>query len=340
MNCADNLDNDGDNKTDCDDPDCVGITCGMGCSCALNRKTELACTDGSDNDGDSKIDCADTDCFGVGTEICNDGIDNNCNRAIDCGDVGCTSSAQCTNVPDGKPCRNDGQCAGAKCYTEENTGAPNGTCSNATTCTVGTNAGCNGGTCVETGTFDTCYAKCTGLGITGTGACRAGFICRDPDSNTGNNNNYCAPGCSSDTECSGTGTGYGCNPWSKRCQNVDRGRSRYGATCTTGSDCESGSCATGSDFPGGYCTGPCRGDTNNCGPNGFCSYSSSWGDNYGYCFESCSSINDVCLNSYMTCFRTASNATTRACTCLTTNSSCLYDSDCCSGYCDAFNTCY
>lgn len=335
-NCADNLDNDGDNATDCDDSDCVGITCGMGCVCALNRKTEVNCSDGTDNDGDQSTDCADSDCVGVGTENCTDGVDNNCNRAIDCGDPGCTGAA-CTGLQDGKPCLADAQCAGNKCFTEAATGAPNGACGNAAACTPGTTTGCNGGFCAGN---SRCYAACTGQGLTGTGACRAGFICYDPDSTASNNNNYCLPGCSSDTECSGGGTGYGCNPWSKRCQNTNQNLPKYGATCTTDSQCESGYCFTGPDFPLGYCVGVCRGNAPNCASGGFCMFNASYGDNLGICYQACSTYNTPpdpeCGNPLMSCFKTSSTSTNRVCSCLSTGSSCIDSYDCCSGSCTGF----
>ncbi len=338
-NCGDNLDNDGDNATDCDDSNCVGITCGMGCVCALTRKTEVNCGDGADNDLDQRIDCADTDCFGVGTESCGDGLDNNCNRAIDCGDPGCSGNPSCAGLVDGKPCLADNQCAGNRCFTEASTGAPNGACGNATACTVGTTTGCNGGFCAGN---SRCYAACTGQGLTGTGACRAGYICFDPDSNLGNNNNYCLPGCSGDTECSGGGTGYGCNPWSKRCGNTNQGLPKYGATCTTASQCESGYCFTGADFPGGYCVGVCRGNAPNCASGGFCSFSASYGDNLGICYQSCATYetppDPECGNPFMSCFKITSTAPDRVCSCLSSGSGCYDDFDCCSGTCGLFSS--
>lgn len=340
MNCADNLDNDNDNATDCDDSDCVGVTCGMGCVCALNRKTEVNCSDGANNDGDGQIDCADSDCFGVGTELCNDGVDNDCDRAIDCGDSSCTGSPQCSGLQDGKPCRADNQCAGNKCFSEATTGAPNGACGNATLCTPNSATGCNGGWCNSAGN---CYARCTGTGVSGTGACRAGFICYDPDSTPGNGNNYCLPGCSATSECSGSGAGYGCNPWSKRCGSLDQGLPRYGATCTNGSQCESGNCFIGPDFPLGYCMGVCRGDSPNCANGGLCIFDPSWGDNLGLCYQQCTSYgtppDPECGNPRMSCFKTSPTATTRVCSCFVANGSCLDDFDCCSGVCDVDNTC-
>jgi hypothetical protein len=41
-----------------------GNPCGVGCSCATGRHTEVLCADADDNDGDSRLDCADADCGG------------------------------------------------------------------------------------------------------------------------------------------------------------------------------------------------------------------------------------------------------------------------------------
>lgn len=336
MNCADNIDNDGDNATDCDDSNCVGITCGMGCTCALNRRTETNCSDGADNDGDGPRDCADTDCFGAGTEICNDGVDNDCDRAIDCGDSSCTGSGQCTALQDGKPCLLDNQCAGGDCLPEATNGAPSGMCSNLNSCNTSTNAGCNGGLCVASGSFNTCLARCTGTGLSGPGACRAGFICFDPDTNQSNNNNFCVIGCSQDSECAGSGSGYGCNPWSKKCGLTNAGLRKYGDDCTSSAQCETGNCATGFNFPGGYCLGVCRGDTNNCASGGFCAFSPVYGDNLGFCYQSCTSAAQ-CSNPFMSCIRTSMGASTFACACMTPGGGCQFDSDCCSGSCGFFN---
>lgn len=332
--CADNLDNDSDNATDCDDSDCVGVTCGFGCVCALNRKVEVNCSDGASNDGDTLIDCADTDCFNVGGESCGDGVDNDCDRAIDCADSSCTGNGLCANLIDGKPCLSDGQCAGGRCFTEATSGFPQGSCGNTTACSPGTTVGCNGGTCSNAGT---CYARCTGAGISGAGACRAGYVCLDPDSNTGNNNNYCAPACSSASECAGAGTGYGCNAWSKRCGLTDRGLGRYGAACTLGSDCEGGICATGFYYPGGYCVGPCRADTRNCASNGTCQFDPAWGDNYGVCLQSCVTTANCRTSQNYICYGPQSDPT-GICRCLGPGAGCLDDNWCCSGSC-TFSTC-
>jgi hypothetical protein len=331
--CSDNLDNDTDNRTDCEDVDCAGVTCGLGCTCVNLAKKEVSCTDGADNDGDGQADCADVDCQGVGTEICNDGIDNTCDRAIDCGDPKCIGSGLCANLEDGKPCLLDSQCAGGDCLDEATTGAPNGMCSNAVSCTVGTNAGCNGGRCFPGSTFNSCVAPCTGTGISGTGACRAGYVCFDPDYDTNNNNNGCLPLCSSSAECAGGGSGYGCNPWRKRCGNLDRGLGKYGAACTSASQCESGQCFTGAGAPGGYCSGPCRGDTKNCGPNGWCQFNPSYGDNYGACYQRCASSAECRQSQNYNCWRAEPGGSDFICLCLPAGSSCSSSSHCCSGSC-------
>lgn len=340
-NCANNLDDDRDNATDCDDPDCSGVTCGMGCSCGPSRRIETNCSDNLDNDGDSLRDCLDPDCVGAGTESCDDGIDNTCDRAIDCGDPKCISSGACLGVQDGKPCLSSNQCASGRCLSEQLDGIPNGQCTNSTACNTTTNAGCNGGRCVIIAGQPTCLAGCTGTGL-GAGGCRAGFTCVDADSNLNNNNNTCRALCSSDSECSGSGVGYGCNPWSKLCQSRDRGLLRYGAACTTGTQCEGGVCMTGPDFPNGYCLGVCRGDTRNCGPNGYCSFDTSFGDNLGFCYQSCTGAGTTstcrAIDNYK-CWPMFQGGPT-ACICIGLGGPCVIggNSDCCSGACQ-FGTC-
>lgn len=78
--CDDGIDNDKDNRIDCDDSDCIGAP---GCN-------EL-CDDGIDNDGDGLVDCEDGDCAtsGACVELCDDGIDNDGDGLIDCTDDDC-----------------------------------------------------------------------------------------------------------------------------------------------------------------------------------------------------------------------------------------------------------
>ena len=64
QNCLDNVDNDGDGRTDCADSDCNIYDPG---TCPNERDTTgsgpaVDCTDGLDNDGDGDTDCDDSDC--------------------------------------------------------------------------------------------------------------------------------------------------------------------------------------------------------------------------------------------------------------------------------------
>ena len=85
--CQDDLDNDNDGETDCEDSDCEG-----GCE---------ICTDLQDNDGDLLIDCLDPDC-GVHPscpELCANGIDDDSDFATDCDDTECSNQPRCTEDP-------------------------------------------------------------------------------------------------------------------------------------------------------------------------------------------------------------------------------------------------
>jgi hypothetical protein len=65
-------------------------------------QTEV-CSNGLDDDGDGKIDCKDPDCLGNAAcpEICYDHIDNNGNGQTDCADPQCNGDFWCTEVCDG-----------------------------------------------------------------------------------------------------------------------------------------------------------------------------------------------------------------------------------------------
>ncbi|MFZ5471046.1 MAG: hypothetical protein ACOZIN_16590 [Myxococcota bacterium] len=328
--CNDGLDNDNDQLTDCQDPDCTGASCGAGCECAGGTKKEINCSDGINNDGDGQTDCADSDCVGAGTELCNDGADNTCDRAIDCGDSKCAASPLCQNQTDGKPCTSNSQCAGGRCLTEAASGAPNGVCSNSVSCNVTAQTGCNGGICVESGAFDVCRARCTANGLMATGRCRQGYACFDADTNTGNDNNHCLPLCASDADCSGSGASYGCNPWSKLCESKDKGLGKYGAACTSDSQCESGRC--GLSFPGGICYGLCTGSAKSCGGDGVCYFYASYGDNIGECDDGCT-VSGQCRGAPYTCQDFGQGS---ICYCRLLNDPCTLDSQCCSGDCDFF----
>lgn len=66
---------------------------------ATVENTYALCHDGIDNDGDGKIDCADPDCAAYCVaENCQDGIDNDLNGLIDCADPACATDASCTGA--------------------------------------------------------------------------------------------------------------------------------------------------------------------------------------------------------------------------------------------------
>ena len=138
------------------------------------------------------------------------------------------------------------------------------------------------------------------------------------------------PSCSASTECLNQGGVYGCNPWNKRCGNIDRGLGKYGSACTQGAQCEGGVCYVSVDFPNGYCGGFCRGDTLNCATGGICNFDSSYGDNLGICYESCTASSQCRTAERYHCFGPASNPV-GTCLCVSTGYAALGANYCCSG---------
>lgn len=179
--CTDAMDNDADQKIDCEDPDCNLAGCGPGCQCRVLAKAEGNCNDDADNDGDGMKDCADIDCAGAGCgtggcsciagakkEIdCRDGMDNDGDTLTDCAD------------PD---------CGGQLCQA-----AP------ATFACAGTTCSCNdGGTVTETGVRcrDRIDNDCDGLLDCAEAACD-GVSC-SPDGGAGC---LCGTGQAKETSC-------------------------------------------------------------------------------------------------------------------------------------------
>ena len=338
--CDDSVDNNLLSGTDCFDPDCLNQRCGDGCVCGVSVKKETNCSDSTDNDGDGFTDCADSDCVGAGTEVCDDGLDNTCDRAIDCGDSKCMGNPKCTaNVNDGKPCLADGQCAGGKCFSEAGDGLPNGFCANQTSCTVGTNAGCFGGFCLAPngGGFNNCRVGCTGNGLGATGRCRVGYACSDPDGIAGTLNSFCLPSCTSDLECSGNGSGYGCNVFSKRCEAKTNTLLGYGAACTANSQCKGLICLTDTaTHRGGYCSGNCRNDLKNCGDaSGYCDAAPDAGDNLSLCLRKCDFFSDCRRPDRYGCWQFTPRQSYSACQCAPSganiSSAPAFGDTCCSG---------
>ncbi|WKN43359.1 gliding motility-associated C-terminal domain-containing protein [Tunicatimonas pelagia] len=85
FNCDDDVDNDGNGLTDCEEPSC-------NCTPPPQPDTETDCGDGIDNDGDGDIDCQDRlDCGGsvLCENDCGDGIDNDGDGFFDYYDGDC-----------------------------------------------------------------------------------------------------------------------------------------------------------------------------------------------------------------------------------------------------------
>jgi hypothetical protein len=152
--CGDSYDNDCDGKTDCQDTDCNGASCGgngktcsaMVCTCSGNggtaQTTESTCNDQHDNDCNGQTDCADSACNGLGCgangkicamnlcvcggnggppqaseTACDDMHDNDCDGLTDCADSDCN----------GQRCGPFGRaCAGGTCQCSGNGGTPQG----------------------------------------------------------------------------------------------------------------------------------------------------------------------------------------------------------------------
>lgn len=101
--CLDGVDSDEDGLTDCDDPDCAGVS---GCPWEGKEDTDERCADGLDNDQNGFTDCKDWSCSLTEAccpggpqeentnEACSNGIDDDCNGYVDCVDFACEDICQ------------------------------------------------------------------------------------------------------------------------------------------------------------------------------------------------------------------------------------------------------
>ncbi|MEW6434617.1 MAG: putative metal-binding motif-containing protein [Myxococcota bacterium] len=117
--CVDDVDNNCDNKTDCEDTTTCGAqmcAVGGGAVCVAIACTETNCGDGADNDRDLLTDCADLmDCGGKAcgtggtctsgacaapteTGLCGDGLDNDNDTLVDCLDPDCPMGTSCSDM--------------------------------------------------------------------------------------------------------------------------------------------------------------------------------------------------------------------------------------------------
>jgi hypothetical protein len=94
--CDNKLDDDGDGKADCDDPECA--------SKPLCAPPAELCDNKLDDDGDSKTDCDDTDCAGEPhcaptAELCDNKLDDDGDSKTDCDDADCAAEPVCAPPP-------------------------------------------------------------------------------------------------------------------------------------------------------------------------------------------------------------------------------------------------
>ena len=184
--CSDTIDNDEDGLTDCQDPSCFGHP-------DLTACIETNCTDTVDNDGNGYADCEDYDCgndvacAGDFEQNCTDTTDDDGDGFIDCDDFDCADDAACIEVDCADGNDNDGDgfidCADFDClYT-------------AAACAEGkemTDATCSDGVDQDSNTFIDCrdfscqksplVTVCEGNAVT----------CSDGLDNDGNNFIDCA----------------------------------------------------------------------------------------------------------------------------------------------------
>ena len=92
--CADEVDNDGDDRVDGSDPECrTGDT-------EAPKQPKGECADEIDNDDDGNVDSADPECASGSTEApkptgdCHDGEDNDGDGRVDVRDPGCATSSR------------------------------------------------------------------------------------------------------------------------------------------------------------------------------------------------------------------------------------------------------
>ncbi|MCB9529296.1 MAG: hypothetical protein H6701_13095 [Myxococcales bacterium] len=109
--CEDAVDNDGDGRVDCADPDCAA-------ECPVVSERGL-CGGGVDDDGDGLVDCADPDCADDALCLpavegdCDDGLDADRDGDVDCADEDCADDPACrvaaeANCGDGRDDDGDG----------------------------------------------------------------------------------------------------------------------------------------------------------------------------------------------------------------------------------------
>jgi hypothetical protein len=275
-NCADNLDNDGDGRIDCQDSDCFDAP-------ACGGTGENNCSDGVDNDDDGFTDCLDSDCDndpdcqGGGEIDCENSIDDDDDGFTDCEDMDCnndpacdtTNETNCSNEVDDDgdgltdcddaDCANDANCQGDVEICDNNVDDDNDSwvdcddpdCANDANCQGGGELSCQGiGICYNccTSGDSACYDACYNAGsTTAQGLDDAIYSCLETN-------------CSGSDQCGSGATQEQCNACIEaNCQSqVDAcGWAPSGtATCSELGTCLSGCAAPNMDGTGNASTCP------------------------------------------------------------------------------------
>lgn len=118
LNCYNDIDDDADGVTDCDDSDCL-LACSMVSLYAAPMPVPEICDNQLDDDNDGQVDCDDTNCANdincsatalyaapapdvpVGpAEICDNCLDDNGDGSFDCADAACIGYPGCPPLPE------------------------------------------------------------------------------------------------------------------------------------------------------------------------------------------------------------------------------------------------
>lgn len=103
--CTDDIDNDCDGYTDCNDTDCDADPACSG-----------SCGDDTCDEGEDQCNCPDDCGTPPSTETnCDDGIDNDCDTYTDCDDSDCESDPICDCLEKGQACTEDAECCSGDC---------------------------------------------------------------------------------------------------------------------------------------------------------------------------------------------------------------------------------
>jgi hypothetical protein len=184
--------------------------------------------------------------------------------------------AEINSVADGLPCQCSSDCRkGAMCWTERDTGAPQGEC----VYLCDSNSQCAAGdVCWSLGEvrhirqcMGSCMSgkDCGSLFVCDEGQCCASGACRkacetqaDCDPSRICLRGVCVPGCDSDSDCHHGS----CNRYTARCEAMNEELAGLAAPCLRNDECRSGECDTVYFF----CRTDCSPETNTCPENGAC----------------------------------------------------------------------